>query len=1505
MLRPRLFLWILAATFALPGRAAPETERGASIDPTYVALRPGAIRDVTVGDEECGFTVVRAHSSNPDRIKVYARDADGNLVPGDGETAEVTGMTPAVFALVGEEDVQPSEYVPVKFCWTDESPCEDDFCEDFPDGGFTITSFLYGDPTTFAGNPGAALAVDPIHTGTGEFVMPPTTLLDLGPVDFAVYYANGIRTDNNFVSKLGSSWSHSYDWSLDLLEFTESVVEIYTPAGEIIRFEKGPFDDDYVLRPYDHVPYQLARSGDDFILADPFEQTLYRFEPTGALTSITDRHGNQISLTYVSNRVSQVTDGRGRTLDFTYVSGKLGAVTDGIRTISFAYTGGLLTSMTDANGETTTFVYDADTAPALITSVTYPRGNVRTTQVYDSEARRVLSQTDADGNTALLGYDDGTGERTITDPLGNVKVHTYDDGALAIHRDEAALQIQVAYDEESRPVQFTDRNGGVTQITYHLPSGKVSSMTQADGSTTTFTYGERTVAVPAPGSGVFRFYDLTSRTRADGTTESFTYDARGNALTHVDPAGETWSWSYDTDGSILTSTNPAGGTWVNTFNPDGTQASTTDPAGNTTTFGYDGLFRLTTITHPDATTETFTYDAMDRLLTRTDELGHTTTYDYDANGNLVAASTPLGETWSFAFTAMDLLATVTDPLGNVVASISYDQRQLPLSVADALGNVTVLGHDPVGRPSSRIDPLGNASTVSYDPEGVLAGITDPVGRSTTLTTDVMGRLTSATMPLGSTLELGYDGMGRLTSVEDAHGSSSTFTHGPRDLLAGIVFPVAGVEVSYQRDALGMLVEVIDPAGESWGWSHDDRGLTTGSSDPLGNTRTVSHDARQRLDVVTLAGGLGSVDVDHDARGLVSAHSYSDGTALTFAHDADGRLTSATSPDGTITFEFDAASRITACNGFEMAHDAAGRLVSLTLAPGKVITYAYDARSLLTSVTDWVDGSTTFSYDAAGRMISITRPNGTETTYAYDDDDHVVGIDEGALGSIALTRNDRGDVTASVRDLPVVATPSATDATWTHDVASQVATHAHDALGRVTDDGVRTYTWNLAHLESYHDGGNPVSFGHDAFGYPISRSDAEGTRQFGWTYGLRGLPLLSVIRNGSGSDVRYQVHLPTGLLLHAIDASDDSRRFFHFDEMGSTTMLTDDGGLVVDAFAYTPYGVRLAGGEELFTFHGRFGVMTEGALYRMGVRLYDPGSARFLSRDPLGGVDPRTVNPYPGLAANPLRFVDPKGTNVDSPSSWQMSGRESAWTFLLAEFAVPAMRRHTPADGSYGVDPSVITQALVDQAGIPGMDNVGSHASLAADDFGWFLNAGGGNPSSVTRTFPVNHTETMDKFGRDPNGFANGGFYYQPGQVFCCGDDYRNVGERRLKDDDPDEQSFLHRAAYSFWSLTWYGGGAGTLLNELFFNDLWDNQERVQQLRSLNCPIKRTLLSGAVVECQMPLLHATQHQWFGYGGTRSGKPLIWPRKPSDNDEIRKAFPKVYLPKPKPYGHPDRP
>ncbi len=1083
----------------------------------------------------------------------------------------------------------------------------------------------------------AGLGADPVSLFTGEYFRsePPDIVLDGPfPLMFSRYYASMLKSDNNITGTMGDNWLHTYEWKFSKVD---SNVTIVTSKGRVLTFKKSGVL--WMLTTSGDVPYQLSEVSGEFLLLDPSRRMIYRFA-ADRLTRIEDGKGNALTLSYTGNKLSSVADSLGRTFTFSYDANfRLASVTDGTRTIQFAYTSNTLSSVTDARGNAWSYTYTTDT---LMTGAMAPEGNVQYTQTYDSK-KRVTTQNDAFNNTTTIAHPvTPGGVTTLTDPLGNAFSQTHGtDGLVSKHIDENGGAIDMSYGANGRLTSVRDRLSDETVRTYHDPSGYISSVRNAANQTTAFTYTKRTTLS-------LDFYDLTTINLPDGKSISFAYDANGNRTSATDQKGKVTTYTYNTRGQVLTTTNSAGAVTTFTYHADGMPASVVDHAGNTTTFTYDGLKRLTQLTHPDASTTKYTYDASDNFLTMTDELGQVTTYNYDKNNRPTSVQNALGNTTAFAYDAMDRVTSITDAMGRQ-STMSYDQLGRIKSITDRTGNTTAYAYDKSGNLNSIIDAAGKKWQRSFDAESIPTSATDPLGHASTFASTKLGRIDRITSPLSHTTALSYDPMQRITAITDPLNQTSAFRYDERGSLTSNALPGDSIATAFTRNDLGQPTIIQDPRGKNLTLQYDAMGRLLSLSDPLGQATQYEYDNRNRVKKVTFPAGLGSLDLLYNARYQPTRKTYSDGTTIEYAYDNLGRLTSATG----VTFTYDKNNRLSGSNGITIERDHQGRITGITYAQNKKIAYLYNTRGLLSEITDWLNGKTVYQYDDAGRLISMTLPNGMTTTHQYDNDDRLIGMQISSLGSITLTRDASGKITLTQKTLPLSPTAKRTNRQFSYNDASQVATYAHDAVGRVTNDQTNAYTWNLAgRMSSRTESGKTVNHSYDAFGMRTFI----GARNCVWNYATT-LPSAAIIRDGS-VDQSYYVYAPGGSLVYRINASDNVRTYYHFDEMGNTVFTTGESASITASFAYSPYGEVLGsngGTGEIFTYQGQYGIMrdSDNDLYYIRARYYDAKIGRFLSRDPIQSSNPRGVNPYQYAYENPMLYVD--GTGLEPrypvPSPW--------------------------------------------------------------------------------------------------------------------------------------------------------------------------------------------------------------------------------------------------------------
>src|SRR3989338_4965452 len=105
-------------------------------------------------------------------------------------------------------------------------------------------------------------------------------------------------------------------------------------------------------------------------------------------------------------------------------------------------------------------------------------------------------------------------------------------------------------------------------------------------------------------------------------------------------------------------------------------------------------------------------------------------------------------------------------------------------------------------------------------------------------------------------------------------------------------------------------------------------------------------------------------------------------------------------------------------------------------------------------------------------------------------------------------------------------------------------------------------------------------------------------------------------------------------------------YYHFDGLGSVTALTDARGKANQRYEYDSFGKLKRHGYKVkqpYTYTGREWDKETG-LYYYRARYYDAKVGRFISKDPFHGVlrKPQTLNRYPYVKNNPIKFVDPLG-----------------------------------------------------------------------------------------------------------------------------------------------------------------------------------------------------------------------------------------------------------------------
>ncbi|MFJ8444438.1 DUF6531 domain-containing protein [Kitasatospora griseola] len=812
---------------------------------------------------------------------------------------------------------------------------------------------------------------DPVNTSTGAFGEVFTDAQVPGPgqsIQLTRSYSSSLTASGVF----GKGWAFPYSaW----LNVGQSLITFHAEDGSQSDYKVNVDGSIVPTRSYIHSALQKIASG--YRLTTP-EQHQLLFDSTGRLTAMRDPAGVGVTLAYTGSQLTSVTDAGGHAVIFTYTSGLLtNATLPGSRSVAYGYTSGRLTSATDLRGKTTKFGYDATSG--LLTTVTDPLGNVRTTNVYDSGGR-VKSQTDSRGFTTTFAYDAANpGTTYVTYPDGGIWTLKYTDGVISWQSDPYGKVTSYGYDQNLNRTSLTDANGNKATFTPDANGNVLTSTSPAPTSAVdiwTYDSANRvTTHKDARNNTVIYTYNslnqLTQTTDPAGGKTTYTYNALNQLATVTSPRNGTTTYGYDSAGNRASATTPLGEKTTFGYDAAGRVTSKTDPRGNaagakasdfTTIYAYDASGLLTSATDPIGNATTYVYDADGQLITVTDALGHVTTYGYDSEGHRATVTDAAGKTWTSTFDWAGDTTSTTDPLGNKTTS-TYDKNQRPATVVSARGNVTganpqayttTFGYDANGNRTSITGPTGAVAITGYNEVNRPVSVTDPLGHKTTSTFNATGQVLTVTDPAAATASYTYDALGRLATATDTLGKTTTFGYDASSNRTSRTTPL-GHKTTWSFDTDERLATVVDARGNAAGanpatytttFGYDTAGNRTTVKDPLGNTTTTAYDALNRPSAVT------------DPLGRKTSTVY----------DAVGRISTVTDPTGAVT-----------TNGFNTVNDRTSR----TDANNHTTTFTYDPLHRPATTTDALGHTTTYGYDPEGHNTTVTDGRGLTTTNSYD------------------------------------------------------------------------------------------------------------------------------------------------------------------------------------------------------------------------------------------------------------------------------------------------------------------------------------------------------------------------------------------------------------------------------------------------------------------------------------------------------------------------------------------
>ena len=377
---------------------------------------------------------------------------------------------------------------------------------------------------------------------------------------------------------------------------------------------------------------------------------------------------------------------------------------------------------------------------------------------------------------------------------GTIAKLIYEDGKLAGIADRNDTQvIWFEYDADGKISAVYD--GENRRVEYSYTGGKLSSVTDVLGNTTTYEYddhGRMTRKVDAGARPTIVTYDsygnVSSVVDRNGNGHFFEFDydegkdeAYARITTSSGMVKEIW---YDKDG--YTKRVDINGRTVQRITRDGRNLIITDEKGNVTRKDFDEWDNLVKVTYPDGSVVSYEYEhKFNKKTKKVDENGNITEYEYDDSGNLVrkieASGTEYERITEYGYDSNGNLVTIKH-IGDAnteeaLTTMGYDDLGNLVSVADPEGNITrYTSHDIMGNVLRKEDPRGKIWSYEYDPAGRLIKATDPAGNQKQFFYDSVGNKVRETDEEGKEKLYEYDDHNNLIKVTDALGNETLFAY---------------------------------------------------------------------------------------------------------------------------------------------------------------------------------------------------------------------------------------------------------------------------------------------------------------------------------------------------------------------------------------------------------------------------------------------------------------------------------------------------------------------------------------------------------------------------------------------------------------------------------------------------------------------------------------------------------------------------------------------------------
>ncbi|QIZ60934.1 RHS repeat protein [Acinetobacter indicus] len=854
------------------------------------------------------------------------------------------------------------------------------------------------------------------------------------------------------------------------------------------------------------------------------------------------------------------------------------------------------------------------------------------------------------------------------------------------------------YNQFHQLTRYTDRTGRGQNIRYESTEAKAKAIEEwaDDGSFHTKLKWHprlRQVAVyDAYDVPTYYYFDLngfTYRTRlADGRESWYSRDSQKRITRQIDfegretqqeyndqdqlikivqPNGGVIRFAYDEQGNLVETKDPEGNIWKREYDAKGNISKEINPLGHITQYKYNNDNQLIEVIDAKGGSKKIQYNELGQMTSYTDCSGKSSTWEYDEEGSLTAEQTANNKVVQYLYSTQ-----------------GRDKGQLQ-SIVYPDGLKEHFEHDEEGRLLKHIDTKGLVTEYQYNATGLLEQRIDANRHRIGYQWDKQGRIKKLINQNQAEYLFDYNQYGYLVREQAFDGEEKHYSyHDESGRLSEIRQPNILTQFDYYAD--GQI------ASKSFTHLHTGKKQTEQFDYNLNSQLSRASNEVSQIDFYRNT--LGQLVREHQHYKIAGLRPLT--AVLRYEYDELGNLSKTIRPDGQelthltygsghvyaialnkqeiVGFKRDDLHRETErylANGLIQVnqYNDVGLLMAQCIQPEQETAghlqhqaqrqYHYDKNYLLTQVEDSRLGQFNYQYDAIGRLIKTQSPQFTES-FSFDPAGNLI------------------DPATQVSQLKNNLIKEYQGKHYYYDEQRNVVeTRQNGKTLKLKWD-------NLNRLVQSEQDGETTEYGYDVFGRRLFKRNQHHLTLFGWDGDL----MIWESRQGTNSIQDYTKHyiyepnsfvplVHTGYsgFIQLLETPDyqqfksipyaiqkdplwrtDVRKnrteleqiaFYHCDQVGTPQTLSNDSGECIWKISAQTWGksLEIIASQDMLTqtairFQGQY-YDEETGLHYNRYRYYEPHSARYLSKDPIGLEGGLNNLAY---VNDPNQWVDPLGLN---------------------------------------------------------------------------------------------------------------------------------------------------------------------------------------------------------------------------------------------------------------------